>query len=138
MAEAATVKKTTKKDPEIASEAPKTASKKENKATFAVLATGGKQYRVKEGSIIKIEKLSDKNYTIGDAVTFDSVLLTDDGASSISLGAPFIKGSYITGKITKISRNKTIDVIKYKQKSRYFKKYGHRQPYFEVQIDTIK
>ncbi len=140
MAEAKTVKKAPKKAPvaEKGSE-PKVAKKaapKADKSLFAVIATGGKQYRVSAGDSIKIEKLSDE-LKEGDKITFDSVLLSASGAD-VTVGTPFIKGSMVTGTLTKISRYKTVDVIKYKQKSRYFKKYGHRQPYFQVQIDSIK
>ncbi|OHA94314.1 MAG: 50S ribosomal protein L21 [Candidatus Zambryskibacteria bacterium RIFCSPHIGHO2_02_FULL_39_16] len=89
------------------------------------------------GDKVKIEKLSDENKE-GDKITFDKVLLIDDGATDVTLGTPFIKGGEVKATLTKIARYKTIDVIKYKQKSRYFKKYGHRQPYFEVTIDSIK
>lgn len=126
MTEATTAKKPAKK-----------ASKSSDKGLFAVFAAGGKQYRVQAGDLVKIEKIKGE-FKEGDSVTFDNVLMTDNGASEITLGAPFIKGGAVTGTIEKISRYKTIDVIKYKQKSRYFKKYGHRQPYFEVKIDSIK
>lgn len=116
---------------------PKKAAKSEGKDLFAVFATGGKQYRAGVGELVRIEKLPGE-YKEGDTVTFESVLMTDNGASEATFGAPFIKGGAVTATINKIGRNKTIDVIKYKQKSRYFKKYGHRQPYFEVRIDSIK
>lgn len=103
---------------------------------FAVIATGGKQLKVSTGDTVKIEKLLG-SFKEGDSVTFDSVLLSMSG-SDVSLGAPFIKGASVTATITKIGRNKTIDVIKYKQKSRYFKKNGHRQPFFQVRIEEIK
>ena len=104
--------------------------------TYAVFATGGKQYRVKVGDRVKIEKLSDENKE-GDKLIFDSVLLLDDGAGVVTVGTPFIAGAKVEATLNKIARYKTIDVIKYKQKSRYFKKYGHRQPYFEIKIDSI-
>ena len=107
------------------------------KALYAVFATGGKQYRVMVGDRVKIEKLGDE-YREGDKLTFDKVLLMDDGASEATIGTPYIKGALINATLDKIARYKTIDVIKYKQKSRYFKKYGHRQPYFEIKIDSIK
>ncbi|MEK7148175.1 MAG: 50S ribosomal protein L21 [Patescibacteria group bacterium] len=121
-------------------------SPKKEGGLFAVIATGGKQYRVQAGDILKIEKLSDsakastdkQGWKEGGTITFDSVLMIDNGASEITLGNPFIKDKTVTGTLKRISRYKTVDVIKYKQKSRYFKKYGHRQPYFEVQIDSIK
>ena len=105
--------------------------------SFAVFATGGKQYRVMVGDLVKIEKLSDEHKE-GDKITFDKVLLVDDGATEATIGTPFIAGAEVKATLNKISRYKTVDVIKYKQKSRYFKKYGHRQPYFEVKIDSIK
>ncbi len=107
------------------------------KALYAVFATGGKQYRVMVGDLVKIEKLSDTNKE-GDKLVFDKVLLVDDGATEATIGTPFITGAVVNATLAKISRHKTIDVIKYKQKSRYFKKYGHRQPYFEIKIDSIK
>ena len=116
--------------------APK-APQKAKTALYAVFTTGGKQYRVKAGDKVKIEKLAGDEHKEGDKLTFDQVLLTDDGKSDITLGTPFISGGKIAATLSKISRYKTVDVIKYKQKSRYFKKYGHRQPYFEVTIDSI-
>lgn len=118
----------------------------ETKPIYAVIATGGKQYLVKAGDLLKIEKLSDfakaspdkQGWKEGDKISFDSVLMTGNGAAEVTLGNPFIKGSVVSGTLKKIARYKTVDVIKYKQKSRYFKKYGHRQPYFEVSIDSIK
>ena len=135
MTEATATKKTIKRAP-----APKAISKKlEAKSSnlYAVFATGGKQYRVMVGDKVKIEKLSDEHKE-GDKIVFDKVLLVDDGASETTVGTPFIKGAEVRATLSKIARYKTIDVIKYKQKSRYFKKYGHRQPYFEVTIDSIK
>ncbi|MES2214291.1 MAG: 50S ribosomal protein L21 [Patescibacteria group bacterium] len=101
------------------------------------MATGGKQYRVSPGDSVKIEKIIG-DLKEGDKIVFDKVLLVDDGALAATIGTPFIKGATVSATLKKISRHKTIDVIKYKQKSRYFKKNGHRQPYFEVQIDSIK
>lgn len=107
------------------------------KVVYAVFTTGGKQYRVKVGDKAKIEKLAG-DHKEGESLVFDQVLLMDDGASTATLGMPFIKGGEVKATLNKISRYKTIDVIKYKQKSRYFKKYGHRQPFFEIRVDSIK
>ncbi len=140
MVEANTLEKGPKKaiskapEPEVKS----TKSVAKSSATFAVFTTGGKQYRVKVGDKVKIEKLAGDDHKEGDKITFDQVLLTDDGATDITLGTPYIKGGEVKATLNKISRYKTVDVIKYKQKSRYFKKYGHRQPYFEVKIESIK
>ena len=135
----AEIKTTAKKAPAKAKTAPKKApkaSKEGDKSTFAVIATGGKQYRVSPGDSIKIEKILG-DHKEGDTLLFDKVLLVDDGAEA-TIGTPYISGALVTATLKKISRYKTIDVIKYKQKSRYFKKNGHRQPYFEIQIDGIK
>ncbi|MFZ2484942.1 MAG: 50S ribosomal protein L21 [Minisyncoccia bacterium] len=128
--------------------APKAAPKatpKSDKTLFAVFATGGKQYRVQEGDLVKIEKIvgpmtktGPEEYKEGEKFVFDKVLLIDDGASEVTVGTPFIAGAEVKATLNKVGRYKTIDVIKYKQKSRYFKKYGHRQPYFQVIIDSIK
>ncbi|MFH1472980.1 MAG: 50S ribosomal protein L21 [bacterium] len=107
------------------------------KDSFAVFATGGKQYHVSPGNKVKIEKMVG-NHKEGDKLTFNEVLLVGNGSSEVTLGTPFIKGVVVNATLEKIGRYKTIDVIKFKQKSRYFKKYGHRQPYFEIKIDSIK
>ncbi len=153
MAETKTKAKTAAKKPKtapkkastkaVASDTPKVARVPKIKSSeFAVFATGGKQYNVSVGDNIKIEKIlpliGQADYKEGDKLVFDNVLLVDDGKSETSIGTPFIKGASINATLKKIGRYKTIDVIKYKQKSRYFKKNGHRQPYFEVTIDSIK
>ncbi len=129
--------KTTKKKAPAKKVAAKKTAPKSDKAEYAIFATGGKQYRVSPGDSVKIEKLQG-SHKEGDSLTFDKVLLVDDGADSATIGTPYISGAVIKATIKKIGRNKTIDVIKYKQKSRYFKKNGHRQPFFEVKIDSIK
>jgi len=103
---------------------------------FAVIKTGGKQYKVSKGDSIKIEKLSD-TAKVGDKVTFDQVLLVDDGKNT-SIGMPYIKGAKVEASVQKIGKLPTVTVIHYKQKSRYLKKNGHRQPFVEVKIDAIK
>ncbi len=101
---------------------------------FAVIQTGGKQYKVEKGDTLKIEKLSD----IKDGkVTFDKVLLTDDG-SATKVGAPYVSGAKVTATVTVAEgKGKKVLVVKYMPKSRYFKKNGHRQPFTEVKIDSI-
>lgn len=112
-------------------------AKKPKTGLYAVFATGGKQYRVQAGDTLRIEKLVGE-HAEGDKLVFDDVLMTDNGGAEVTLGKPFIKGSSVTATLSKIARYKTVDVIKYKQKSRYFKKYGHRQPYFEIKITEVK
>lgn len=103
---------------------------------FAVIKTGGKQYKVSKGDSIKIEKLSD-TAKVGDKVAFEEVLLVDNGKDT-TIGMPFIKGAKVEATVEEIGKLPTVTVIHYKQKSRYFKKNGHRQPFFKVKIDSIK
>ena len=103
---------------------------------FAIIETGGKQYMVSEGEKVKIEKIKG-DFKAGDSVVFDNVLLVDNGQDT-TIGMPYIKGAQVTGEITKIARAPKVVVIKYKAKSNYFKKRGHKQPYFEVKIVGLK
>ena len=113
-----------------------TAKTSAKSSEFAVIQTGGKQYQVSVGQEVKIEKLAG-DHKEGDAVVFDQVLLVDNGTDT-TIGAPFIKGAKVNATISKIGRAAKIDVIKYKQKSRYFKKNGHRQPFYQVKIESLK
>ena len=103
---------------------------------FAIIFTGGKQYKVAKGDTVKIEKIKG-DFKVGDKVSFDQVMLVEDGKDT-TIGTPYISGAVVSGTLSEIGRNKTVEVIKYKQKSRYFKKNGHRQPWFKVTIDAIK
>jgi large subunit ribosomal protein L21 len=107
-----------------------------NNGAFAVIETGGKQYRVTVGDTIKIEKVNSKMKE-GDTIIFDKVLLIDNGTDSTDIGTPYIAGAKVSSKLIEIGRNAKVIVIKYKQKSRYFKKNGHRQPFFKVRIEKI-
>lgn len=102
---------------------------------FAIIETGGKQYRVSEGDTITIEKL-DGDFAQGDKIVFENVLMTDDG-SAANIGTPFLAGATVTGELTEQGRAKKVTVIRYKAKSRYFKKKGHRQPFMKVKITTL-
>jgi len=101
---------------------------------FVVVETGGKQFRVEEGDTIKIEKLS--GVKVGDSVTFDKVLLMDDGTKTV-IGTPYIDGAKVEVETSEEGRNKKIEVVKYKAKSRYFKLRGHRQPFMKVKVAKI-
>ncbi|MEK7095214.1 MAG: 50S ribosomal protein L21 [Patescibacteria group bacterium] len=103
---------------------------------YAVIQTGGKQYKVSAGDVVEIEKLAG-DHKEGDKIVFDKVLLVDNGTDT-TIGTPFIEKAKVTATITKIGRAPKVTVIKYKQKSRYFKKNGHRQPFFEVKIEGVK
>ena len=100
---------------------------------FAVIMTGGKQYKVNEGDIIFVEKL---NVEEGSEVTFDKVLAVsaNDG---IVTGAPYVDGATVTANVVKNGKAKKIYVMKYKAKKNEKKKIGHRQPYTKVQINKI-
>jgi large subunit ribosomal protein L21 len=119
--------------------ATKTTTKAAKKVTpdeFAVIKTGGKQYRVSVGDAIKIEKIKG-DYKKGDPITFEEVLLTDDGKNTV-IGTPFITGAKVQGTVDVVGRLPKVLVIKYKQKSRYMKKNGHKQPYLKIIITSIK
>jgi large subunit ribosomal protein L21 len=103
---------------------------------IAVIATGGKQYRVSPGETIMIEKIAG-SHKKGDKITFDKVLFVDDGKNA-TIGTPYISGAKVEAELVEIGREAKVTVIKYKPKSRYFKKRGHRQPFFKVKIKTIK
>jgi len=103
---------------------------------FAVIQTGGKQYKVWKGSLVSIEKITGE-YKKGDKLTFDKVMLVDDGKDT-TIGTPYIKGASVAGEIVEIGRTRKVMVVKYKQKSRYLKRNGHRQPFFKVKILSIK
>ena len=113
----------------------KRASQK-NSDEFAVIATGGKQYKVSVGEIISIEKIKG-DYKEGDKVVFDRVLMVDDGANA-TIGTPYIKEAKVEGRIKKIGKGKKIEVVKYKAKSRYLKTRGHRQPFFKIEVTALK
>ncbi len=102
---------------------------------FAVIETGGKQYRVSEGDIITIEKLKGE-YNQGDKIAFETVLMFDDGSTS-KIGTPHLDGAKVEGELLEQGLGKKVTVIRYKAKSRHFKKKGHRQPYMKVKIEKI-
>ncbi len=115
----------------------KTTKNKSTEGEFAVIETGGKQYKVMVGDVFKVEKLGDEMKE-GEKISFDKVLLVDDGSGATTIGDPYIKGAKVEAKFVKNGKGKKVIVIKYKQKSRYFKKRGHRQPFSEIEITSIK
>ena len=98
---------------------------------YAIIATGGKQYKVSEGDVIKVEKLGAE---AGETVTFDQVLAVSD--DKLIVGED-VKNSTVTGTVVSNGRGKKVIVYKYKRKSGYHKKNGHRQAYTEVKIEKI-
>ena len=101
---------------------------------YAVICTGGKQYRVAEGDIVFIEKL---DADVDATVEFDQVLAVgkDDG---IVMGAPTVDGAVVTGKVLKNGKSKKVTVFTYRPKKGSARKLGHRQPYTKVEIQSIK
>lgn len=100
---------------------------------YAIIATGGKQYRVQEGDIIFVEKLDAE---VDSAVEFNNVIaVSADG--KLSLGKPVVEGASVTGKVLAQGKEKKVIVYKYKAKKDYRRKQGHRQPYTKVQIEKI-
>jgi large subunit ribosomal protein L21 len=102
---------------------------------FAVIETGGKQYRVSEGDIITIELLKG-DYSEGDKIVFEDVLMIDNGSSS-DIGTPLLAGKKVEAELLESGRADKVTVIRYKSKSRYFKKRGHRQPFMKVKVSKI-
>ena len=98
---------------------------------YAIIATGGKQYKVSEGDVIKVEKLDAEP---GNAVTFDQVIAVSDGA--LKVGADVEKAT-VSAAVMEQGRGKKVIVYKYKRKTGYHKKNGHRQAYTQVKIDKI-
>jgi large subunit ribosomal protein L21 len=120
----------------VAKAATKKASKKAVSGAFAVIKTGGKQYRVSEGDSIKIEILPGE-YKVGDKLDFKEVLLTDTG-SDTKVGTPTIAGASVSGEIVEIGRYAKVIAARYIQKNRSgFKKNGHRQHFFKVKITAL-
>jgi large subunit ribosomal protein L21 len=100
---------------------------------YAVVSSGGKQYKVKEGETFRVEKIPG---AIGSQVSFDKVLLFSDG-ENLKIGQPVLDGINVQGKIMEQNKAKKILVFKYKRRKRYRRKQGHRQPYTAVRIDSI-
>ncbi|NLD52505.1 MAG: 50S ribosomal protein L21 [Clostridiales bacterium] len=99
---------------------------------YAIIATGGKQYRVSEGDVIYVEKL---NNQVDDAVSFPVLMI---GGEEIKAGTPYIEGAEVSGKVLGQVKGEKIIVYKYKSKKNYRRKAGHRQPYTKVEITGIK
>ena len=101
---------------------------------YAVIEACGKQYKVTKGDVVFFEKLDSEE---GKKVTFDKVVLLSDG-KKIEVGAPYVKGIKVEGKVVAHGKGKKIVVFKYKAKKNYRRKQGHRQPYTKVEITAIK
>ena len=101
---------------------------------YAIIKTGGKQYKVSEGDVITVEKLAAAE---GEAVTFDEVLTVVNDAD-VKVGKPVVEGAKVTGKVEAQGKGKKIRIFKYNPKKGYRRRQGHRQPYTKVEITTVK
>ena len=99
---------------------------------YAIIATGGKQYRVSEGDVIYIEKIDAQ---VDSTVSFDVMLVENEG--EVKVGTPVVEGVKVEGKVVAQTRGEKIIVFKYKAKKNYRRKQGHRQPYTKVEITKI-
>jgi len=102
---------------------------------IAVIETGGKQYLVKAGDKVKVEKLEVEE---GKKVSFEALLVADEADKEVKVGKPTVKGAKVTATVIRSGRSRKVDVVKYKPKVRYKRKTGHRQQFTEIQIDDIK
>lgn len=100
---------------------------------YAVIETGGKQYRVQEGDVITVEKLK---VSAGDDITFDRVLMLNDG-EKVQIGTPIIEAAKVFGTVVENGKGEKVIIFKYKSKKDYRKKQGHRQPYTKVKIESV-
>lgn len=100
---------------------------------YAIIETGGKQFRVSEGDVIRTDLIETE---VGSSVTFDRVILAANG-DDVSIGTPAVSGASVTGTVLRQAKDKKILVFKYKPKKRVRKLTGHRQQFAEVRIDTI-
>jgi large subunit ribosomal protein L21 len=99
---------------------------------YAIIATGGKQYKVTEGDVIRVEKLKIR---AGETVTFDEVLVVNDG--DMKIGDPTVAGASVQATVVEEGKARKVIVYRYKPKTGYHKKKGHRQSYTKVKIDKI-
>ena len=100
---------------------------------YAVIETGGKQYRVQEGDVITVEKL---DVEAGDAVELDKVLVLNND-KELKVGAPYVEGAKVLGEVVENGKGKKVVIFKYKAKKGYAKKQGHRQPYTMIEIKSL-
>lgn len=101
---------------------------------FAIIKTGGKQYIVRAGQELKIEKVAKE---VGESIVFDVLLLADEDKGEVKVGAPIIDGAIVSAKVTAHGRDDKKRIVKFKAKSRYRRHTSHRQPYTKIKIEKI-
>lgn len=100
---------------------------------YAVFESGGKQHRVEEGEVLKLEKIE---LATGDKIEFDKVMLVGEG-ESVKVGQPLVEGAVVTGEVVSQGRHDKVQIIKFKRRKHHMKRAGHRQWYTEVKITGI-
>ncbi len=100
---------------------------------YAIVATGGKQYRVKEGEKLRVEKLSAE---AGDTVELDKVLMVGEG-DDVKIGAPYLEGAKVTATVAANGRGDKVKIVKFRRRKHYRREMGHRQSYTEIEITGI-
>ena len=100
---------------------------------YAVIKTGGKQYRVSKGAVLRVEKL---DAAAGDKVEFDQVLLIGEG-KDVKVGTPYVEGSKVEATVQAQGRGRKIDVVKFKRRKNYKRFHGHRQAFSEIRVTDI-
>ena len=101
---------------------------------YAIVNTGGKQYKIRQGDVLRVEKIPGE---VGSPVSFDKVLMFSDG-ENVNIGRPVLDNVAVKGHIVDQGKGKKIIVFKYKKRKRYRRKLGHRQQYTEIKIDSIE
>jgi len=100
---------------------------------YAIVATGGKQYRVKEGEKLRVEKLSAE---VGDTVELDKILMVGEG-DDVKIGAPYLEGAKVTATVAANGRGDKVKIVKFRRRKHYRREMGHRQSYTEIEITGI-
>jgi large subunit ribosomal protein L21 len=100
---------------------------------YAVIQSGGKQHRVKEGQVVRLEKI---NAEKGATIDFDKILMVGEGAD-LALGAPYLEGAKVSGEVVEQGRGKKVNIVKFKRRKHHRKQMGHRQWFTEVKITAV-
>ena len=102
---------------------------------YAVIKSGGKQYKVKEGQVVKLEKL---NLGLGETVEFDNVLMGQNAEGEVKVGAPVVKGAKVVAEVVEQGRHAKVKIVKFRRRKHSMKQQGHRQYFTAVKVSTIQ